>query len=243
MDTEHEEPTNVPLPSRRCRRADNGPAEPKEKDKKRRKRKQEDEGTKDPNSAPRHTKADKFKEGGPINQAEHAADVLASVGEARPSTTKVPDTGGDGDDEGDGGEGDGGDGGEDKAYHVNGSDCARPRSSDTEMDTQSDSGSGSGKEDEETSIVESLYDEENGKGDDALYVKIFQLVEVLTKEHKLLHKKISDLSDRLDCKLKANSNVEMAGPAPKKNPPCQKKKEPTKWEQEVPYEQPAGRRA
>ncbi|KAG8724187.1 hypothetical protein FRC09_020919 [Ceratobasidium sp. 395] len=231
MDTGNEEPTNVPLPSRRRR---------KKKHKKKRKRKQEDEGTGDPNLAQRRTKADKFKEAEPTSHAEHAANVLASVGEAGPSRVNVPDTGGEGDDQGDGGE--------DEAYHVNGSDRARPRSSDTEMDTQSNSDSGSGEEeeagDEETSIVESLYDEENGKGDDALYVKILKLVEVLTKEHKLLHKKISDLSDRLDRKLQADSDVEMAGPSSKKDPSQRKKKkkQATKWEQDIPYERPAGRR-
>ncbi|KAG8724582.1 hypothetical protein FRC09_016911 [Ceratobasidium sp. 395] len=104
-------------------------------------------------------------------------------------------------------------------------------------------GEGEDKEDvtmEEESIVASMYEEE-GRGDDALYVKLLSMVQELTKEHKVLHKKIAQLTVRLEQK-EAASDVDMEPPKtnPRKAVP---KRQPTQWKQEAAYDCPAGRRA
>ncbi|KAG8737323.1 hypothetical protein FRC10_008308, partial [Ceratobasidium sp. 414] len=68
----------------------------------------------------------------------------------------------------------------------------------------------------------------------------------LTKEHKLLHKKIAELTVRLDwkeynsCKVAADIDVEMEVPGTAKAQAAPKKKKATKWQQDEMDECPAG---
>ncbi|KAG8694526.1 hypothetical protein FRC08_008421 [Ceratobasidium sp. 394] len=170
------------------------------------------------------------KAGNPTrDNKEHAADVLASVGEVGAGEVGINNVGDDGDDE------------DENEYE---SDVSGYWGSqiDVEMQDEVDLEGGDGPDDEakeeEESIVASMYEEE-GKGDDALYVKLLAVVQELTKEHKLLHKKIEQLSARL--KRKENkSDVEMEAPPTAKRPASRKKK-PVKWQQKAVYERPAGR--
>ncbi|KAG8711326.1 hypothetical protein FRC09_020660 [Ceratobasidium sp. 395] len=179
------------------------------------------------------------KSGGPTrSNKEHAGDVLAAVGE-----TGAGEQGGD--------EGKGkGKGRRNGERERSGKDADEEGTDGDDEDEGEDEGDGDGegegegedKEDvtmEEESIVASMYEE--GQGDDALYVKLLSMVQELTKEHKVLHEKITQLTIRLEQK-EATSDVDME-PLKTNTRKAVPKHQPTQWKQEAAYDRPAGRRA
>ncbi|KAG9124504.1 hypothetical protein FRC07_011389 [Ceratobasidium sp. 392] len=164
---------------------------------------------------------------------EHAADVLATVGEA----------GGDeADDE------------SDEALESESSETYRPARDRMDTDDPEPGQAPQTEAEEEEDIVASLYEDQEGVGEDKLYKKLLLVVQDLVKDHKLLHEKIEKLTVRLERKeanarkaggagKTADEDVEMEPPATAPSKPSKSsKKKRTEWKQDVMDERPAGRR-